>query len=134
MNTKVVIHAGPLAASADAPFCVDGVGAILIFEGVVRRIEEGRDLQSLNYQAYEPMATRQLQRLADELLTRYCLLGIHVEHSVGVVPVGAVSFRLRIASRHRKEGIAAMDEFIDRMKQDVPLWKSANWADVPVHS
>jgi len=118
----VTIVAGPLPPAA-APWRIDGAGAILLFEGIVRPAEGGRAISALEYEVYSPMAEKQLERLAREMIAGHGLLAIHVEHSQGVVPAGDCSFRLRIASAHRREGIWAMEQFIDRMKQDVPIWK-----------
>jgi len=118
---------GPLAPTE--PWEAQGAGAVLCFEGVVRPKEDGRELVGLDYEAYPGMTERSLRELAESLVEEYALLALHVEHSHGRVPVGGVSFRLRIASRHRKEGIAAMDAFIDRMKRDVPLWKVPVYVD-----
>ncbi|MFI5380287.1 MAG: molybdenum cofactor biosynthesis protein MoaE [Tepidisphaerales bacterium] len=122
MVIEVDIRDGPLAAGR--PLACDGAGAILLFEGIVRPAEEGKPIAGLDYEAYEPMAQSVLAQIAQELSQKHQLLGLRVEHSRGRVPVGRCSFRLQIASRHRKEGIAAMDEFIDRLKQDVPIWKT----------
>ena len=100
-------------------------GAVLIFEGIVRAEEDGQRIDALIYTAYEPMATMELTKLAHDVCARHSLARMKVEHSRGRVGVGEVSFRLTIRSPHRKEALAAMDEFIDRMKHDVPIWKSA---------
>ena len=100
-------------------------GAVLIFEGIVRSEEDGQRIDALNYTAYEPMATMELTKLAQDVCARHSLARMKVEHSRGRVRVGEVSFRLTIRSPHRKEALAAMDEFIDRMKHDVPIWKAA---------
>ena len=100
-------------------------GAVLVFEGIVRSEEDGQPIDALNYTAYEPMATMELTKLAQDVLDKYGLKQIAVEHSRGRVGVGEISFRLSIWSPHRKESLAATDEFIDRMKRDVPIWKSA---------
>jgi molybdopterin synthase catalytic subunit len=134
MSIEINIHDGPLPVVSETWDRIDGIGALITFEGIVRPIEDGRHLFALDYEAYEPMASQQLRRLADDLFARHRLQGVYVEHSVGRVPVGAVSFRLRIASRHRKEGLAGMDEFIDRMKQDIPIWKTAIWHDPQVQA
>ena len=100
------------------------VGATLVFEGIVRANEQGRAIRALSYEAYEPMATNALTELARDILCKHALIAITVEHSRGEVLAGERSFRLAIHSAHRKEARAAMDEFIDRMKRDVPIWKS----------
>ena len=127
MSVTVNIIDGPLPVTAGA-WNFPGSGAVLCFDGIVRPSEDGRAILGLDYEAYEPMATRMLEKIAQELLARHNLLAIRVEHSVGRVSNGEVSYRLRIASKHRKEGIAALDEFTDRLKKDVPIWKVAVFA------
>jgi molybdopterin synthase catalytic subunit len=124
MNIEVSITDGPLA-DAPPPWTPEGAGAVVSFEGVVRGTEKDQPIEALVYEVYDPMATRQLTQLAESLCERRRLLAMRVEHSRGRVPVGQCSFRLQIASKHRREAIEAMDEFIDRLKQDVPIWKKA---------
>lgn len=100
------------------------LGAAVVFEGIVRAEEAGRQIQALNYEIYEPMATRVLHDLARDIVTKHGLLKIEVEHSRGKVAVNECSFRLTVHAGHRKEALAAADEFIDRMKKDVPIWKT----------
>ncbi len=104
---------------------IQQVGATVVFEGIVRTDEAGRAIRALAYEAYEPMASNSLAELARDILSKHGLIAITVEHSRGEVAVGQRSFRLAIESAHRKEALAAMDEFIDRMKRDVPIWKTA---------
>lgn len=134
MSVEVHITDGPLAP-LDASIHMAGeeervgaVGAVLIFEGIVRRDEEGEPIEALDYTAYEPMAQNQIRAICDELIAGLGLTSIAVEHSRGRIPVGACSFRLTIRSAHRKEALRAADEFIDRLKQDVPIWKEPVWA------
>ena len=138
MNAQVTVslRSSPLSPPSQQPSQRSslGGGARLVFEGVVRGQEAGRELRALAYQAYEPMTTRELRRLAEEVATAHGVLGVHVEHSVGTVPVGGVSFRLVILGKHRAEAIAACDAFIARMKQHVPLWKLPVWADADADS
>lgn len=127
MSVHASIVEGPLSP-APALRETEGAGARLVFEGLVRRIEGGRDVESLEYEAYEPMASRMLERLAGDIVARHRLLGLRVEHSRGVVPVGRASLRVVIDGAHRAEALAAMGEFIDLLKRDVPIWKKPVWA------
>jgi len=102
-------------------------GAVVVFDGVVRLTEDGKPLSGLHYESYEPMTSSMLAQLADEIIDAHGLIALKVSHSVGVVPVDCCSFRLTVWSAHRKEALKAMDEFIDRMKQEVPLWKTPRW-------
>lgn len=127
MSTQVDIYDGPLPSPGR--WEVDRAGAMLCFDGVVRPLEDGQPIAGLHYQTYDPMAQRELQRLADQTLEQFDLLAIRVEHSRGFVPSGACSFRLRVASAHRQEALRAMDWFIDEMKAHVPIWKRPAWAE-----
>ena len=127
-TVAVVIVDGPLRAD-HAGRTVDNAGALLCFEGVVRPMEGGRGIAALDYEAYQPMAETQLRLLGEEMVRRHGLLGVWVEHSRGRVAAGECSFRLRIASRHRPEALRATEEFIDRMKRDVPIWKTPVFAE-----
>lgn len=119
---RVEIIEGPLAALAE-PVAFEGAGAVVSFDGVVRGVEAGQRIDGLEYEAYRPMADRQLESLAQRVCTDHGLIACLVWHSVGLVGVGEVSFRLVVAGKHRKESLAAMDWFIDTMKRDVPIWK-----------
>ena len=123
MSVTVHIIDGPLGTPTpwDHP---GGYGAFVVFEGIVRPTEDDRPITALDYEAYEPMASKQVRALGESILGEHGLIAMCVEHSRGRVPNGACSFRLRIVSAHRKESLAAMDAFIDRMKRDVPIWKS----------
>jgi molybdopterin synthase catalytic subunit len=102
-----------------------GAGARLVFEGIVRPQEDGAAIEGLEYEAYRPMAEQQLAAIGAELVEAHGLIGMDIEHSFGFVPNFGCSFRLIVESAHRKEGLAAMDAFIDRLKTDVPIWKRA---------
>jgi molybdopterin synthase catalytic subunit len=125
-RVEVRIYDGPLPASP-APCRNVGAGAALVFEGVVRPLEEGRTISALDYELYEPMAARILQDLAGELSSCHGLIGMTVEHSRGRVAVGQCSFRLQVTAPHRQPALIAMGQFIDRMKQDAPIWKTPVW-------
>jgi len=127
MRVSVRITDGPLPPR-EIEDVLENAGALLWFEGIIRDHENGRAIAGLQYQTYDPMAEKQLCRLGESAIEQFGVLGVAVEHSRGYVGVGACSFRLRIASPHRKEGLAAMDWFIDEMKRDVPIWKSPVFA------
>lgn len=125
MSIDAKVIEGPLPRELEAA----GAGAVLTFEGIVRPLEDARPLRALRYEAYEPMASRELARLAAETVARHGLLALAVHHSRGRVPVGECSLRLVIRSAHRAEALAAAAEFIDRLKRDVPIWKHPEWAE-----
>lgn len=124
MNATARIADGALPP-AEPPHAVPGAGAVVVFEGVVRGHEGGARIAALEYATYDPMALKQLQVLADDIARGHGLLALRAEHSRGRVPVGACSFRLVVHAAHRAEALAAIGEFVDRLKRDVPIWKTA---------
>jgi molybdopterin synthase catalytic subunit len=130
MNIRVEFVAGPLPAITQPPDAPGGSGAVVVFEGVVRPHEASaqgggsREIIALDYEAYLPMAKNISLEIARAVADSHALLALEMEHSTGRVRVGERSFRLRIAAAHRREALAAAGEFIDRMKQDAPIWKT----------
>lgn len=146
MSVLVAVVDGPLTPEAEAralhdlgasiPSTDTRIGAIVRFEGVVRLIERDperggaeRSLAGLDYQTYDPMAKMELEALARDIAERHALLGLVALHSRRRVAVGQVSFLLTAWAAHRAECIAAVDEFIERMKRDFPIWKRPVWAE-----
>ena len=125
MSTTVRIIDGALGPQAAVLPPEAQFGAAIVFDGVVRADEGGRTIRALAYEVYEPMASNMLTELGREMLAKHGLVAIMVEHSRGEVPVGQRSFRLTVHALHRAEALAAVGEFIDRMKRDVPIWKTA---------
>jgi molybdopterin synthase catalytic subunit len=123
MHLIIQILDGPLPPAH--PWSIPGAGAIVSFCGIVRPTENDRAIAGLQYEAYHPMAQKQIEKIARNLIDSHGLLGMKITHSVGWVAVGQCSFQLDIAAPHRREALAAMSEFIDRLKHDVPIWKEA---------
>ena len=126
-SVHVELIDGPLSTSQ--PPADDGAGASLEVLGIVRLLEEGRPLLGLDYTAYEPMAQRQLERIAMAAIEQHGLLSVCIEHSRGFVGVGEVSLRLSVASKHRKASIQGIDTILDALKRDVPIWKRPCYRD-----
>lgn len=102
----------------------DSVGAWIEFTGLVRGEESGQRIAGLVYEAYQPMAELEMRRLLEELAVPHPCLSAHVIHRIGVVPVGEAAIYVGVASAHRAKGFALLMGFMDRLKQDVPIWKS----------
>lgn len=123
---RLVIHLGPEPIPATLPSPADGpgVGAVAEFRGLVRGEEKGAPIAALVYEAYRPMAEREITRILDELATAHPCLGVQVRHRLGRVPVGEAAIYIGVAARHRAEAFAVLTAFMDRLKQDVPIWKT----------
>jgi molybdopterin synthase catalytic subunit len=99
------------------------IGACVEFLGIVRELERGEPLRGLQYEAYEVMARRLLERHFAELAVQHPCDSVVFIHRLGWVPVGEASLFIRVLSAHRGEGLRFLAEAIDRLKTDVPIWK-----------
>lgn len=95
------------------------------FLGVVRPEEQNARIAALDYEAYAAMAGKEGDKLLRAVAEGYPVLALQVIHRIGRVPVGEISLRVRVHTRHRKEAFAACSEIIERLKQHVPIWKHA---------
>jgi molybdopterin synthase catalytic subunit len=100
------------------------VGALAEFTGRVRGEENGRPIAALVYEAYQPMAETVMRRLLIELAATHPCLEVRVQHRIGIVPVGAAAIHIAVQARHRAPAFGMLAAFMDRLKQDVPIWKT----------
>ena len=117
--TSKPLDANALAALVDAK----GDGAVVTFAGLVRDHNQGRQVQFLEYEAYEPLAIRALQRIVDEARDLWPGARIAVHHRLGRLEIGEASIVIAAASAHRADAFAACRYTIERVKQIVPIWK-----------
>ena len=101
----------------------DAAGAVATFTGTVRNRSRDREVQYLEYEAYEGMAEEVMRELAHELARRHELSAIAIHHRVGRVGIGEPSVVIAVSSPHRAAALAACKEAIDTLKGTVPLWK-----------
>ena len=106
-----------------------GVGAIASFLGTVRDHHDGRAVTGIDYEAYEPMATVELTRVAEETAARWDGVRIAVEHRVGTLTVGEASVAIAVGSARRAPALDAMRHVIETLKVRVPIWKREHYVD-----
>ncbi|MEM2341451.1 MAG: molybdenum cofactor biosynthesis protein MoaE [Candidatus Bathyarchaeia archaeon] len=100
------------------------IGAIIIFVGAVRGTgKDGGKVLRLEYEAYEEMATKTLEKIVNDLKSKYGIIDAIVEHKIGAADVGEDTVYAIIASKHREEGFKSIVELIERLKHEVPIWK-----------
>lgn len=98
-------------------------GAVATFEGTTRDTFEGRRVMELRYEAYGPMALRQLREICARARARWAVDRVAVAHRLGRVPVGEASVFVAVSSVHRADALAACGFLIDEVKASVPIWK-----------
>lgn len=120
MIIDVSLHTSPLLPDDHVP---SGSGALVRFEGRVRPEENGQIIDALIYEAYEPMAQDQMKQILQQLAESWPCILARVRHRIGHIPVGDAAIIVEVFSTHRAEAFALASAFMDRLKQDVPIWK-----------
>jgi molybdopterin synthase catalytic subunit len=98
-------------------------GGIALFVGVVRNHSEGRTVDRLEYEAYMPMAEKEMARIAARLRERHPEARVLLRHRVGSLAIGDVAVVVVASAPHRAEAFAACREGIEAIKATVPIWK-----------
>ena len=98
-------------------------GACAVFEGAVRNDHEGKPVESIFYDAYRPMAEKEIAKVVATVRSEYPDVNVGVVHRLGELKVGDVSIAIACSSPHRGEAFAACRSTIDRIKETVPIWK-----------
>ena len=98
-------------------------GAVTTFVGLVRNHNQGRRVEYLVYEAYEPLAERILARIVMETRDRWSSVALAIHHRIGRLEIGEASVAIAAASPHRADAFAACRYAIERVKQIVPIWK-----------
>jgi molybdopterin synthase catalytic subunit len=114
-----------LIASATRPDC----GALAVFLGTSRDHHQGRRVERLVYEAYEPMALAALAALEREAARRFEVAECHIVHRLGEVPIAAASVAVVVTAAHRAPAFDACRWAMDELKASVPIWKKEHFVD-----
>lgn len=104
-------------------------GAVVVFDGIVRNNSRGRRTLYLDYEAYEAMALKQMEKLAAEAREKFGVRGVTLVHRLGRLEVGETSVLIVVASAHRGAAFEACRWIIDTLKKTVPVWKKETFED-----
>ena len=110
-------------------------GAVVAFDGIVRNNSRGRPTLHLEYTAYDRMALRQMELLAQEALSKFAVRDARLVHRLGRLQIGDSSVYVAVSAEHRAAAFDACRWLIDKLKTTVPIWKKeffedgAVWAD-----
>lgn len=114
--------------------CIDWVispksGGIDIFIGTVRDATKGKVVVQLEFEAYEPMALKEMQKIAEQAFAKWPVEKLLIHHRVGVLAVGEVPVIIAVSCAHRDAAFEACRYVIDTLKQTVPIWKKEIFED-----
>jgi molybdopterin synthase catalytic subunit len=105
-------------------------GACDLFFGTVRARNHGREVIAVSYDAYVPLARRELQRIAEEALTQAGTHGtVVIRHRTGKLGVGELSVLIAVFTPHRAEAFQACRYVIEELKKRAPIWKKEFYRD-----
>ena len=98
-------------------------GAISSFVGITRDNFDGKKVTRLSYEAYKPMAEKELRKICNMARQKYDVYKIAAVHIIGDCPVGRASVILACSSPHRRDALHCVEFLIDELKATVPIWK-----------
>jgi len=106
-----------------------GAGALVCFEGRVRRVNDGKPVDRLHYEAYAPLAEREGQLILEEALGKFEIIATICQHRIGTLELGEAAIWIGVTSQHRRAAYEASQYIIDEIKKRVPIWKKEEYSD-----
>ena len=104
-------------------------GATVTLDGYVRKFTKGRETEHLVYEAYEPMALKEMKKLVDRAMEEFEIAAIGIVHRLGRLEIGETSVVISVSAPHRAAAFAACEWLIKELKRTVPIWKKEVYAD-----
>ena len=117
------IESTVLRSTLEDPAC----GGHACFEGWVRDHNEGRRVLHLEYEAFEPLATKEGERILAEAIARFGVERTVCVHRLGPLGIGETAVWVGVSARHRHEAFLACRYIIDEVKHRVPIWKKEHY-------
>ena len=108
-----------------------GAGAVAVFLGTVRDINDGSRVTKLEYEAYAGMARAEMNRIRAEIEGEIAEARVAALHRIGELSIGDVAVVCAASAPHRSEAFRACRLMIDRIKERVPIWKREHGAGGP---
>ena len=123
--TATTIEPAALQESLQDP----GAGGYCSFEGWVRNVNEGRGVERLEYEAYEPLVIAEGEKVLAEARAKYPYLEARCVHRTGLLEIGDLAVWVGVAAAHRDEAFKACRYIIDELKVRLPIWKKEHYVD-----
>jgi len=103
-------------------------GATVTLDGYVRQFTKGRETLYLEYEAYEPMAIKEMEKLVEAAHQQFEISNVGIVHCLGKLEISETSVVISVAAPHRKAAFAACEWLIRELKRTVPIWKKEVYA------
>lgn len=130
MQSQIEVLDSPL----NVQFCIDWVmspecGGIDVFIGTVRNATKGKRVLKLEFEAYKPMAIKEMNKLSSEAFKLWPLQKVLIHHRTGTLDIGEIPVIIAVAAAHRDAAFEACRYLIDNLKRTVPIWKKEFFED-----
>jgi len=103
---------------------VSGAGALALFVGFVKGVVDGKHVEYLEYEAYEPVAVEVLELIGRSILEKYkSVKSIHIYHRVGRARPGELTLVALVVGVSRKDTMETLREVVERVKHEPPIYK-----------
>jgi len=112
-----------LAAVSD-----DRAGAVVSFSGVVRNHDHGKAVTGIEYVGH-PSADDVMREVLAEFADREGVHAIAAQHRIGHLGIGGVALYVAVAASHRAQAFGCASDFVDRVKEKLPIWKKQYLTD-----
>ncbi len=123
--TTEPLDVGAIARRIVPPTC----GATVTLDGYVRQFTKGRETLYLEYEGYEPMALKEMEKLIKQAHEQFEVANVGIVHRLGKLEIGETSVVISVAAPHRRHAFEACEWLIKELKRVVPIWKKEIYAD-----
>jgi molybdopterin synthase catalytic subunit len=130
MSTQIQIFPNPLNIQSAIDWIMSPVsGGIDIFIGTVRNATKGKTVIRLEFEAYEPMALAEMEKIVNVAFEKWPVQKVLIHHRTGILQVGEIPVIIAVSAAHRAAAFDACRFIIDTLKQTVPIWKKEIFED-----
>jgi molybdopterin synthase catalytic subunit len=124
MIPEVHLITGPIRLPEWRPPFNTEDGAQVIFTGHIRGSENDQPITAIEYEVYESMAQNEIRRLCTEIQKEWPVSRAVIVHRRDSVPVGEAAVLILVQAPRRRTAFRFAEIFLDRLKEEVPIWKS----------
>ena len=107
----------------------EACGGIALFVGTVRNSTQNKSVMRLDFSSYEPMAEKEMRKIAIQALEKFQISKIAIHHTLGNLQIGDIPVIISASSAHREAAFEACKYAIDSLKKSVPIWKKEYFED-----
>jgi len=127
---QIILSDSPLQDSDAIDFVKNGrSGGTAVFIGTVRNQTKGKKVLHLEFEAYEPMAIKEMNKIAETIKDKFQAKKIAIHHRTGKINIQETAVVIAVSTPHRKAAFEACQYAIDTLKETVPIWKKEFFED-----